>query len=94
MTDQTFGQIAGSLVLASRGALDPLPVLDKTGLSGRYDLDIEFLPPQKPTADATPEEPGATFEEALKRQAGLRLVKQTGSVPVYVIDRIELPTEN
>ena len=51
MADQTIGQIAGSLVLASRGALDPFPVLDKTGLSGRYDLDIEFLPPQKAAAD-------------------------------------------
>lgn len=98
MGDYTLKQIAGNLVLASRGALDPRPVLDKTELKGNYDLDFTFLPQKKPTdssaADASPEEPGATFEEALKRQAGLKLIKQTSVVPVYVIDQIELPTEN
>lgn len=93
MGDFSLTQVAGSLVLASMGALDARPVLDETGLKGRYDLDFEFLPPKKPS-DTSPEEPGATFEEALKRQAGLKLVKQIGSVSVYVIDRLEPPTEN
>lgn len=98
MGDYTLDQIAGNLVLASLGELDPRPVLDKTGLNGHYDLDIDFLPPNKhtgtPSDDSPPQEPGATFEEALKRQAGLKLVKQTGTVPVYIIDRVEPPTEN
>ena len=98
MGDYSLDQIAGNLILASAGALDARPVLNKTGLDGYYDLDIEFLPPSKqidaPTADAPAEESGAGFEEALKRQAGLKLVKQTGSVPSYIVDRVAQPTAN
>jgi uncharacterized protein (TIGR03435 family) len=98
MMDYTLDQIAGNLILASLGALDPRPVLNRTGLKGNYDFDIVFLPPQKQTgtlaSEIAPEEPGATFEEALKQQAGLKLVRQTGAVPVYVIDHVEPPTEN
>ena len=92
----TLTQIAGNLVISSKGALDPRPVLDQTGLQGPYDFDITFLPPKKQTDTTTdsPEEPGATFEQALKQQAGLKLIRQTAAVPVYVIDRIDLPTEN
>jgi len=97
MQDYTLDQIAGNPILASVGALDPHPVLDKTGLAGRYDFDITFLPPKRqgsPTAGDADEEPGATFEDALRQQAGLKLVKQKGPVPVYVIDRVEPPSEN
>ncbi len=98
MDDYTLNQIAGNLVLASLGALDPRPVLDKTGLSGNYDFVIEFLPPRRhptaPNPDDSPEEPGATFEDALKQQAGLKLLKQIAPVPVLIIDRIETPSEN
>jgi uncharacterized protein (TIGR03435 family) len=98
MQDYTLDQIAGNLIQASLGALDPRPVLNRTGLTGNFDFSIEFLPPKRhigaPATDAAPEEPGATFEDALKQQAGLKLVKQTGPVPVYVIDHIEPPSEN
>jgi uncharacterized protein (TIGR03435 family) len=98
MNDYTVDQIAGNLVLASLGALDPRPVLDKTGLSGSYDFVIEFLPPKRHTSetatDAPDEEPGATFEDALRQQAGLKLVKQTGDVPVLIVDHVEPPSDN
>ncbi len=98
MGDYTLDEIAGNLTLASHGALDPRPIINKTGLRGHYDLDIEFLPPKRqtdaPTSELSAEEPGATFEEALKRQAGLKLIKQIGPIPVYIIDHIEPPTEN
>jgi len=98
MSDYTMDQIAGNLVLSSSHALDPLPVINKTGLPGRYDFNIEYLPPKlhadAPSADTTPSEPGATFEDALKLQAGLKLLKQTGTVSVYIIDHVEPPTEN
>jgi uncharacterized protein (TIGR03435 family) len=93
MSDYTIDQIAGNLVLTSSHALDPLPVVDRTGLTGHYDFNIEYLPPKKHT-DTTPDEPGATFEEALKQQAGLKLLKQNGTIPVYVIDHVEPPSEN
>jgi uncharacterized protein (TIGR03435 family) len=49
---------------------------------------------QLPDPNAEPAEPGASFTEALKIQAGLKLVKQTGPVNVYIIDHIEPPSEN
>ena len=98
MMDYTLNQIAGNLVLASLGALDARPVLNKTALNGNYDMDIVFLPPKTHidtlTPDVSSEVPGANFEDALQQQAGLRLLKQTGAVPVYIIDHLEPPTEN
>ena len=100
MMDYTMEQIAGGLetVGVSRGGLDPIPVVDRTGLAGKFDIDLDFLraprPGQSPDPEAEPEEPGPSFVEALKTQAGLKLVKQTGPVDVFVIDHIEQPSEN
>jgi uncharacterized protein (TIGR03435 family) len=92
----TMEQIADHLVTpigAGWGGLDHRPALDQTGLSGRFDFDIEFTPQQR-IADAQPDAFGPTFTEALKNQLGLKLVKQTGSVNVFVIDHIEMPSPN
>ena len=100
MMDYTMQQIAGNLATtgARLGGLDVRPVLDQTGLSGRFDFDLEFSRVanvfQPSNADSQPEEPGPTFVQALKNQTGLRLVKQTGGVDVYVIDHVEVPSEN
>jgi uncharacterized protein (TIGR03435 family) len=37
---------------------------------------------------------GPSFDEALKGQLGLKLVKQTGTVKEYVLDHIEQPSSN
>ncbi len=78
--------------------MDHRPTLDQTGLTGRFDFDIEFLPvsnaPRSPGADTIPEAPGPTFTEALQHQLGLKLVKQTGPVDVFVIEHVERPSEN
>jgi uncharacterized protein (TIGR03435 family) len=98
MMDYTMPQIAGDLIRVSSGELNQLPVLDRTGLVGRYDINIEFLrqkkSPQQPNAEGEPVEPGPTFIEALKSQAGLKLVKQTGPVSTLAIDHFEPPTPN
>jgi uncharacterized protein (TIGR03435 family) len=98
--DFTMEQIAGGLetVGASRGGLDQIPILDRTGLTGKFDIDLDFLPAPKPGSppnpEAEPEAPAPSFVEALKAQAGLNLVRQTGPVDVFVIDHIEQPSEN
>ncbi len=74
------------------------PVVDKTGLTGTFDIVIEFTPqlngPLPPGATFQPDESGPTFLEAMKEQLGLRLDKQTGPVDSIVIDHIEQPSEN
>jgi uncharacterized protein (TIGR03435 family) len=100
MMDFSMDQIAGGLETTgvAMGGLDRIPMLDRTGLTGKFDIDLNFVRAPKagrpPDPDAEPAEPGASFVEALKIQAGLKLVKQTGPVDVFVIDHIEPPSEN
>ena len=69
------------------------PVIDGTGLTGKYDFLIEWNP--TPGPDASPEtQTGPTFLEALKDQLGLKLVPSTGLITTVIIDHIEQPLEN
>jgi uncharacterized protein (TIGR03435 family) len=83
------------------------PVLDKTGLTGKYDFSIDFhidlrgfgLPPGGP-APATPpvdsvSEPGPDLASAVQQQLGLRLVGGKANLDVLVMDKAErVPTDN
>jgi uncharacterized protein (TIGR03435 family) len=61
-------------------------VVDKTGLPGSYDLEIEFTPDQSP--DTT----GPSLFTAMQEQLGLKLDSQRAPIEVLVIDRLEKPT--
>lgn len=66
-----------------------VPVADKTGLQGRYDVNVEYDDDMSPN----PELPSLTT--AIQKQLGLKLVPEMVPVVVLVIDGIdELPTEN
>ena len=67
-------------------------VVDKTGLSGPFELELEFTPDQG-VGGAPPTEFPSLFA-ALQEQLGLRLEAQKGSVEVLVIDSAERPTED
>ncbi len=72
-------------------------VVDKTGVSGRYDLKLRWTPddssePRLPNGAAT--DSGPSLFTALEEQLGLKLESAKGPVQVLVIDHIELPTEN
>lgn len=74
------------------------PVIDRTGLTGRYDFTVEFSPPQRlgspsRAADA-PSPPGGTFLEAAEQQLGIKLVATKALLDVPVIDHIERPSAN
>ena len=70
------------------------PVLDRTGLTGWFDMSVEWsLPPdpaQSPAAQV--EDAGPTFLEALREQLGLKLLPTKAPVDVLVIDHVEKPT--
>ena len=76
------------------------PVVDSTGLSGRFDLDLAFTPEQMPQEALPPEAPpidpnGPSIFTALQEQLGLRLEAQKSSVEVLVVDSMERkPTPN
>jgi uncharacterized protein (TIGR03435 family) len=83
--------------MGNSGNLDR-PILDETGLAGKFDFVLEWTPqsggPRPPGATFQPDPTGPTFMEALKEQLGLKLVPQTGPVDVLVIDHIEEPSPN
>jgi uncharacterized protein (TIGR03435 family) len=77
------------------------PVLDKTGLTGKYDFKLEWTAEvgQPGAVDGGPganasEPAGPTIFTAVQEQLGLRLESQKGLVEVIVIERVEKPSEN
>jgi uncharacterized protein (TIGR03435 family) len=65
------------------------PVTDATGLQGKYDIAMTWVP-----GDA-PDNPGPTIYTALQEQLGLKLESKKGTVDTVVIDHLEkTPTEN
>jgi uncharacterized protein (TIGR03435 family) len=69
------------------------PVVDETGLRGTYDFVLDFTP-EPPPKYATIDSGGPTFQEALKKQLGLRLDSQKGNVEFLVLDHVEHPEGN
>lgn len=65
-----------------------LPVVDKTGLTGYYDLLLNWTPDQS-SADR-----GPSIFTAIQDSLGLRLVAGKEPVDVLVIDHVERPTKN
>lgn len=79
------------------------PVIDKTGIAGRFDIYLEFSSDQvtpgllglAPDAPATASDPtGPTIFTAIQEQLGLKLEPAKGPVEFLVIDHVERPSEN
>jgi uncharacterized protein (TIGR03435 family) len=95
---RTLEQIATML-----GTYADRTVVDKTGLTGEYDILLKFrpeaggpmgglAPPLSTSAD--PSSDLATLRIAVQEQLGLRLESARGPVQVLVIDSISPPTED
>lgn len=79
-------------------------VSNETGLDGPFDLKLEWTPdPSMPLPGGpppgAPEPPsttdaGVSIFTALTEQLGLKLESKKGRVPVFVIEKIEKPSEN
>jgi bla regulator protein BlaR1 len=76
------------------GGIDRV-VVDKTGLPGTWNVELEYTPEQMPnaTTGAPPADSPSLFT-ALQEQLGLKLQPARGLVEVLVIDSIERPTED
>ena len=59
-------------------------VIDKTGLQGLYDMQMEW----------TPDSSRIPLTTAMEEELGLRLQAATGAVEVLVIDSVQKPLEN
>ena len=84
--------------LASLTILEDHVVVDKTGLTARYDFDLEWAPDEtqfggdvpNPSADT----PASPLFTAIQEQLGLRLVATRGPVDALIIDTAERPSAN
>src|SRR5215475_76851 len=99
-TGLDMGTIVGLLAPSQR-----MSVVDKTGLDGRYDIDVTYTPEVFSAAALTQRggtlPPGVNVDPngpnlftALEEQLGLKLQPKKMPVPVLVIDHIEPLIEN
>lgn len=90
----TVGEFASML---QRAVVDR-PVVDKTGLSGRYDFDLEWAPDESQFDGAIPsasaDASAAPLFTAIQQQLGLKLTAARGPVDALVVDRAERPSAN
>ena len=103
-SELTNGRLAGKAVpmtIIVNLLAGPLgrPVINKTGLTGRFDLDLRYppgsgqAPSDNDTAPADDPRTASLFT-AIQEQLGLRLEPSKGTVDVLVIDHIERPSAN
>ncbi|MBB5065267.1 TIGR03435 family protein [Granulicella mallensis] len=76
-------------------------VVDRTGLTGHYDISLHWAADEDPPPGSSqqgtgllPEAPGSSIFAALQKQLGLKLESTKGPVDTIVIDHIETPSPN
>ncbi len=69
------------------------PIVDRTGLKGRYDIKLNWTP-ETPPGSPPPETTGPWLLTAVQEQLGLQLKATVGPLDTIVIDHVEMPSEN
>jgi uncharacterized protein (TIGR03435 family) len=99
LTQFSAGGIEMSQLASKLGTMMQETIVDRTGLAGRFDLDLRAVPSGRGGAvrPGVGVPPPAGFERpsiftAVQEQLGLKLEPQRGTVEVFVIDSVQLPT--
>jgi uncharacterized protein (TIGR03435 family) len=92
ITMHALGVEMGALATALTGRVDR-DIVDRTGLTGKYDFTLQFARDNSPGASAGTETPPPLFT-ALEEQLGLKLVPARGPLQYLILDHVERPTEN
>lgn len=74
-----------------------MPVVDETGLTGKYDFAIDFtpyLPDPTKNMDGTKPDTTAILKAAMQDELGLKMEGGKAQVDVMVIDHVEKPSAN
>ncbi len=93
-----------SMFASMLGMILDRPVIDKTGITSYFEIQLAFSPDDSAAPRPAAAEPGASagasasdtpaIFQAIQEQLGLRLVPAKGPVDVLVIDHVERPSEN
>jgi uncharacterized protein (TIGR03435 family) len=84
--DDVIGAIANSML--------DRPVLDRTGLTGTYDIKLTYTPDVKSHRDSEPDLSDINIFTAVQDQLGLKLEAQKAMVEILVVDHVEQPSAN
>lgn len=85
-TISSFASMLRAPVAAGR------PVIDKTGLTGKYDFQLYY---KRSSAAPGDDDPAPILQDAIQEQLGLKLVDTKAPFDVIVVDRAErVPTAN
>jgi len=84
----------GDVVSGISNAFLDRPVLDKTGLTGTYDLKLTYTPNIRANREADPDLNDISIFTAVEEQLGLKLEPQKANVEILVVDHIEKPPGN
>jgi uncharacterized protein (TIGR03435 family) len=97
VVNATMGDFSGFL----QGRMLDRPVVDQTGLKDRFNFTLEFKPDlsQLPPGAAPPQLPPEIENRpdlftAIREQLGLQLESTKAPVEMYVIDKVQKPSEN
>jgi uncharacterized protein (TIGR03435 family) len=77
-------------------------VVDKTGLTGKFDLDLKYSPEEPPSVPASSDAPKPVAVDssdpplltAIQEQLGLKLQSQKSPVEIVAIDKATQPEAN
>lgn len=103
--EQTFQGIPISTLVNLLAQDVDRPILDRTGLAGRYDFKLQWTPDDSavqtslggaPDGNSAPppDTNGLSLFTALQEQLGLKLKSGKGPVEIIVIDHVERPSGN
>jgi uncharacterized protein (TIGR03435 family) len=85
------------VAVLQRAILDR-PVVNKTGLTGRYDFDLEWAPDETEFGGEIPaassDAPSPPLFTAVQEQLGLRIEATHGPISTFVVDKAERPIPN
>jgi len=87
LTQATMQMVADGI-----GGLDR-PVIDKTGLTGKYDIRLEATPEFRINPN-NPQPSDLRVFDAIQQQLGLKLEARKESLEVMVVDHVEIPSGN
>ena len=79
----TMAELASAITSLTREK-----IVDKTGLTGRYDFDLSWTPEDSPLPDVP------LMANVLNDRLGLTITRSVESTEIIVVDRIEKPSGN
>ncbi len=82
----------GTMEMLADGIGVDRPVIDKTGLTGKYEIRLEATPEFRINNNPQPDD--LRVFDAIQQQLGLKLEPQKAMVEVLVVDRMDKPSAN